>query len=373
MNSFLSTTLNPAYVQMYLGSITEPSNTDLEPVKLIIDADPQIANEKPFANISSLSYFEEEDEVLFMLGSIFRLIKIHRENNGIWSIQLALCGENDHDLNSLVQRMKNEYMKEPDLLELGLVVGRMGKPYEEEKYYIRLLEQLSRDDPLLGYVYYSLGVALLDQGDYNRSLTYLQESLKITREVQPSDYVRIGTTLNSIGEVYRMRGDYSRAVESYIGAMSLFQQAHDENHPKLAFIYNNIGIIYDEQNKHDEALTLYKKALNIQLKTLDPNHPDISGSYNNIGVVYQGTKQFDKALEYYHRALHIQQRVLPPQHPDIAMTLKNIGLVYANRGQFEEARLHWGKAADIYDCTFPQQHPDVQELHDLLHHLPLKV
>ncbi|CAF1154925.1 unnamed protein product [Didymodactylos carnosus] len=347
MNSFLSTTFDPAYVQIYLDD-NEPPNADSEPVKFIIDADPQMATEKPFADISSFSQFDEA-EVLFMLGSIFRLIEIHRENNGIWSIQLTLCGENDHDLNSLVQRMKREYMKEPDLLELGLVVGRMGKPYEEEKYYIRLLKQLSRDDPLLGHLYYSLGVALIDQGDYCCSLDYLQESLKINREVRPSDYVTIGTTLNSIGEVYRMTGDYPRALESYRDAMLCFQQAHDENYPKLAFIYNNIGIIYDEQNKHDEALTLYEKALNIQLKTLDPTHPDFSGSYNNIGVVYQSKKQFDKALEYYHRALHIQQRSLPSQHPDIAMTLTNIGRVYANRGQLEETRLHWEQAADIYD------------------------
>jgi tetratricopeptide (TPR) repeat protein len=139
----------------------------------------------------------------------------------------------------------------------------MGKPYQEEKYYLRLLKQLPPDDPLLEYLYHSLGTALVDQGDYYRSLDYFQKSLKINREVRSSDYIKIGTTLNSIGEVYRMRGDYPRAFKSYNDAMSLFQQTHDENYPKLAFIYNNIGIIYDEQKKHDDALILYNRALNI--------------------------------------------------------------------------------------------------------------
>ena len=49
------------------------SSDNIEQVLFEIDADPQLDNIKPFSNITSFSYFPNEEEVLFMIGSIFRL------------------------------------------------------------------------------------------------------------------------------------------------------------------------------------------------------------------------------------------------------------------------------------------------------------
>ena len=54
---------------------------DLCRVLFVIDADPQVVKSKPFADISSLSEFNNECEVLFMIGSIFRLIQIEEIKN----------------------------------------------------------------------------------------------------------------------------------------------------------------------------------------------------------------------------------------------------------------------------------------------------
>ncbi|CAF1394223.1 unnamed protein product, partial [Rotaria sordida] len=48
---------------------------------------------KPFANITSFSYFPEEEEILFMLGSIFRLISVDRDEDELWIIRIVLVGD----------------------------------------------------------------------------------------------------------------------------------------------------------------------------------------------------------------------------------------------------------------------------------------
>lgn len=74
MNSFLSTTIDRTVALFYLDESS--SQSKLQRVLFEIDADPGRDGVKSFADISSLSYFKEEKEVLMMLGSIYRLTEI---------------------------------------------------------------------------------------------------------------------------------------------------------------------------------------------------------------------------------------------------------------------------------------------------------
>ncbi|CAF4398726.1 unnamed protein product, partial [Rotaria sordida] len=55
--------------------------TDLEPIIFEIVADPKMVGTKPFADISRHSEFPGESEILFMLGSIFRLNSVEHNDN----------------------------------------------------------------------------------------------------------------------------------------------------------------------------------------------------------------------------------------------------------------------------------------------------
>ena len=75
INSFFSTSTNRTTALFFLGDTT--SLIDLERVLFEIDADPKMVTTKPFADISKYSDFTDESEVLFMIGSIFRLKSIN--------------------------------------------------------------------------------------------------------------------------------------------------------------------------------------------------------------------------------------------------------------------------------------------------------
>ncbi|CAF4338925.1 unnamed protein product [Rotaria magnacalcarata] len=83
-------------------NLDEPFSTifsidNLEPVLFEITADPHVTTNKPFADISIFSEFNGESEVVFMLGSIFRLDSVRRSSDHkLWVIQMTLCSEDAH-------------------------------------------------------------------------------------------------------------------------------------------------------------------------------------------------------------------------------------------------------------------------------------
>jgi len=364
INSFFSTSTNRHQALGFLNS-TEITS-DLCRVLFVIDADPRSVKSKPFADISSLSEFSNECEVLFMMGSIFRLIKIEKmKNEEILMIHMELCGDDEHDLKELFDHMKEELSggsEEVNLRSFGEVLHEMGKYDLAEKIYHRLLTELPSNDPSLGNVYCDLGMVNLDKAAYDSSLEWFQKSLVIHKQKGLSNYVNIGDLYNWIGNVYRQKRQLDRALENYNKTIELFRNANDEDHPNMADFYNNIAIVYYDQKKYTEALDFYKKSLAIRKQHLPPNHPDIAASHNNIGVVYYNLNKYDLAMEHYQQSLKIYLKSVPGDHPNIAMSYYNIASIHEQKREWKEALELFEKALNIYQHAFSSQHPNVMKV-----------
>ncbi|CAF1394746.1 unnamed protein product [Adineta steineri] len=176
INSMFSTSKQRRTALFLLGDIT--TKIDSERVLFEIDADPEIVNAKPFANISKHSYFPVESEVLFMIGSIFRLNNIHRNDDQIWIIKMTLCNDDEHDLKQVLMYMKQQIEDgEMNLRILGNVLWEMGKFDLAEKYFTRSLQQLPSNDPLHISLYEDLGKLASQRGDYDMSMKWRQKLL----------------------------------------------------------------------------------------------------------------------------------------------------------------------------------------------------
>ncbi len=368
INSFFSTSINRQKALRFLNSSV--ISKDFHRILFVIDANSNVVKSKPFADISLMSDFSNESEVLFMIGCVFRLINIQEnKKEEIWMIEMELCGDDQHDLEELFHHMKNKYgggNNEVNLLSFGDVLHEMGKYNLAEKMYHRLLNELPQNDPSLGDLYWVLGSVTEDKGEYDSSLEWFNKSLDLIMKRNSSDYVNIGGLYNSIGEVYRKKNNLTKALEYYNKAVQLFQQAHDDNHPHMSHFYNNIAIIYWREKKYEEALEYYGKSLNIKQKHLPSDHPDIAGSYNNIGGVHFNLNEYDRVMEYYERALKIYLKSLPPEHPKIAMSYESIGGLHEHKCEFEKALRFYEKAAIIYRHSLPSQHPDVIRIEEYI-------
>ncbi|CAF0831268.1 unnamed protein product [Adineta steineri] len=368
INSFLSTNSNREQTRSSLMSFI-PSD-DIEKVIFEININHRVDDIKTFSNITSYSYFPGKEEILFMMGSIFRLIHIDRDRDGIWNIQLMLCANKKHQLQSFIQQKKHELdIIETDLLSVGFILEDMGNLDGAEKYYHRLLNQLSKDHEDTARCYHALGEISQKRGGYDSSIVWYNKALQYDTKTDDSN---LALSYNSIGVVYTKKGDYSLALESYTKALELWKKVFHEDHPNIAMCYNNMGIIYQEEGKYSDALEFYHKAWNIREKYLSTEHSSLGQSHACIGNVHYQLKHYDLALEHYSSSYDILKKSLLPNHPDIAMILRNMGLVHRDKKNFQQALYYMKKAATMYRHLYPSTHHDLIQIEQIIQRISSK-
>jgi hypothetical protein len=107
-NNFLSTSLDRNVSLVFTES--NQSNPDLIGVLFEININPSISS-TPFGNIKNVSYFQEEEEILFSMHSVFRIEQvkqIEENNNRLWRVELTLTGDHDPQLQELTKCMRDE-------------------------------------------------------------------------------------------------------------------------------------------------------------------------------------------------------------------------------------------------------------------------
>ena len=362
INSFFSTTTDR---QQALGFVNNSDiSNDLQRVLFVIDADPGRIKTKPFADISSRSEFADESEVLFMVGSIFRLERVHQNNDQVSIIRLTFCDDDEYDLKDTFEYMKKTYggNKTATLLTFGRVLRQMGKFDLAEKFYHRLLNELPSNHSLISGLCYSFGLVLTDKGNLDTGLRYLNRSLEIELETSQDDHKAITDRYNAIGSAYQRKRDYDSALSWYEDGIKLLEQRNAGDSLKMAHFYNNIAVIYNDQKKYLKALDFSEKALIIREQHLPLNHPDIGLSYNNVGNIYRSLGNHDLALKHLNRSLEIRLKSLPPDHLDIAQSYGNIGQAHEDTDELQQTLTFYQKAVTIRRKSLSAQHPDVVKI-----------
>lgn len=161
MNSFLSTSRN----RKVSVSFAKSTPDGFFPVLFDIVANNRTAGTfKPFADISELSYFNGEQEVLFMLGTIFKILNVsfdHEEK--IWIIKLYLTNDDDHIFKATFLNELDYLPKEPHFESVAKILSYMGMEdkatqyYKKaEQHYMNLISSRSTDNHTLANCYSGL-------------------------------------------------------------------------------------------------------------------------------------------------------------------------------------------------------------------------
>jgi tetratricopeptide (TPR) repeat protein len=315
-NNFLSANKDrPVSLSFARSALTNP---DCSGVLFQMTIDPS-KSPALFASISSISYFQEDGEILFSMNTIFRIgnIKQIDKNNRLWQVDLTLTTDGDKDLRILTDRIREEIEGPTGWHRLGKYLLKLGEFNKADEVYQMLLEQttIKRDKSVL---YNHLGLIRNGRGEYKEAITCCEKALGINKKTLPSNHSDFAETYNNIGLVYQHMAQYSKALSNHEKALEIRQKNLPPNHPDFAETYNNIGLVYQHMAQYSKALSNHEKALEIRQKNLPPNHPDLAQTYNNIGLVYQNMGEYSKALSNYEKALEIRQKNLSPNHPDLA-------------------------------------------------------
>ena len=361
MNSFLSTSADRELTLFLVESLTVPGST-LKAVLFEIDIHSGIDPLRPYADISHKSHITTESEVLFALGTVFRLNSIRDEEN-ICIIHLITSSHLvEENVTKLLNCMRDEIGKENDLLTLGDILCKSGRFDEAKRFYRQFLHEITADDPNVPYCFQGLGDVATEEGDYDDAISEHKKALDIWSRTLPHHHPSIAVSYNGLGIAYDRKGKKNLAVEAYTQALGIFRQVFGDNNQHVSACLTNLASLYEEQEMYDRAMDYHQEALKIQENILPENHQQLGTSYHNIAIVYARLEQFDLALNHCERGLAMRLASFPADHWRVGASYEGLGCIYAEMGNHQQSLENLQKALIIYKKHFPIYHSDVRRI-----------
>ncbi|CAF0724570.1 unnamed protein product [Adineta steineri] len=360
-NSFLSTSTDQLVSFMFADSARE--NPDLTGILFRMDIDPSISS-TPYVSVNDIGQFNDEEEILFSMHTIFRIGEMTEIDDRLWKVNLTLTSDTDSQLKCLTDYTRHEMMSAPGWFRMGFLMHKMGKFEKALEIFTMLLQtkldnDFDVDELLRTMINVRIGDMHATMGTYTNALDHFDEALKYFQIVFPSDNPVFSPIFSHIARVYASMHNYTMALSYLKKALEIMEKTLPPNHPDLASNHNNTGMIYQSMGNYVMALSYLEKALEIWDKSLPSTHPNLALNYNNIAAVHQSMHNYVIALSYYEKALEIWRKTLPSNHPDLAITYNNIAIVHYTTGNYEMALSYLDKVLEIKKKSLPPEHPSL--------------
>ncbi|CAF1644160.1 unnamed protein product [Didymodactylos carnosus] len=125
---------------------------------------------KPFANINA----HDPDELLFSLGTIFRIKSVKILSDQVWSICLIYSKQDDEELTEILSKRYEEAIGErATRLTFGHFLNVIGEQEKAELYSKLLLQELEQSDiDTKNIIYNNVGPVYAMKGDSKEALSY---------------------------------------------------------------------------------------------------------------------------------------------------------------------------------------------------------
>lgn len=224
---------------------------------------------RPCANIDDISQFKDEEEVLFSLGSVWKIESVEYLET-YWKVVLFSYSKADSQL----VKIKRCLIHGPTLLSLGDILRKQGDLAKAERFYNRMLEDVSLTEKK-GFLYHALGQTYLERDQINDAVKYLQMALSLI-ESQSDENIDI---------------------------LPPFYLYTPNDRPTRIKILNNIGLMHQNIGKYDTALEWYSKGLEEPNET--KSQLDKAMIQYNLGRLIYSQGLYEKAYDYYHEAVRL--------------------------------------------------------------------
>ena len=154
----------------------------------------------------------------------------------------------------------------------------------------QLLEQSVRIDPGGAYGFNALGIAYLEQAQYDKAIPAFRDAV---RRAQHWSY-----PLHNEALAFVETGDYRSAIRAYQEAIRLT--------PQYSYLPYNLGLVYQRLNRRNDAEAAYRKA-----SLLAPNSAE---PYNALGTLKASEGKRSEAEQLYRESLQKNPNLLAARH-----------------------------------------------------------
>jgi len=158
----------------------------------------------------------------------------------------------------------------------------------------------------------NLSQAYLHTGQYEEAITYLEEALRMVKEMPGTDQ-DIAITYNNLAALHRAAGNHEKAKECAELAIESFEKCADEENVHYAAGLNSLaGLLYAEQ-QYDKALELYQKSAEYTRRFFGENI-EYGVTCRNMYWVYEQMGRREDAIVSLQKAKENFTRILGAEH-----------------------------------------------------------
>ena len=191
------------------------------------------------------------------------------------------------------------------LLRIGVFKFQQGD-YEQTKIYCEESLSIGKeigDKKVIAGSKNTLGNIASDQGNYEEAKKYFEESLDTKIEI--GDKSGIAITLHNLGLLAFVKGDYEQAKKFNEDSLAIRKEIGDKH--GISFSLQNLGHLALEKGYHEQAKKYFEESLCIRKEIGDKN--GIAYSFNYLGNLanYGGDKELAK--KYYEDSLKIFKEI----------------------------------------------------------------
>jgi hypothetical protein len=320
---FMSTSRSKQIALCFSG-VAHSQSPQSQPLLIEINVD-MTAPDIVAADITHLSNFPDEEEILFDIGTQLRIESLkYDSSNLIWHCRLVA--------------MSNE------------------------SQVIQLCQQLSSDRSCIDFSTYSEEEAKLERvmrrerrrnfnsirKDQESELLWCTSPSVSWIANSPSDRARI---LQQKALIHWHRGGDLRQFRSEgKHILKVFKQGNNgtviENSDTACFL-NNFGYACQQLEDTAYAIDLFKQSSEIRNR-LEASEHFRAQSLRNLGLAYIDQGDYENALVSLNQALIIGQQARPTTQWSTSMTLRNFGYFYNARGDYLQAIEYLSKALETF-------------------------
>jgi tetratricopeptide (TPR) repeat protein len=351
-NNFLSTSSDYDVSLMFARSARDnPEHVGIL-FRLNLDSTSQI--ESPFASLHGVSYYPDENEILFSMHTIFRIIDIRQIETRLWLIELQLTNDKDEQLNEVLQQLRSEIYV-PSVFnvdKVGQLCLKMGDYDGALEVYETLLRSFPDNQVFLTYVHHHLGLIYQCKNDFDQAIIHYEKANEIRRLLVSENEVdkHCVTTYANLSTLYVNKGDLTQARKYCEFALNIYLQLHHgEEYDPIIHCYHlaNLAFIQQAEGDFENSLTNYQKVIDLRLQYLSPYHPDLVVAYSNLATVQGAMKNYIDSIQSLKHALDISIKSLPDNHESLATIHYNMAIAYDNCQQYDHAFKHIQSALEI--------------------------
>lgn len=286
-NEFFSTSRDRDVALIFSGQSSHLSST-VQSVLFEIEVNSSLAA-AGFADVADISRFKDEQEVLFSLNALFKIVSVQFDSIlKVWKVRMITTSDGPDNTGEYRLSADEQLIEYSPIIYFGyLTAFRLGQLEVARQYFNMLLKLLPADNPDFASAYSNIGHIDCEVGDLNSALKNYELAYKMRQAQLPPDNPHISNSLVNIGGIYRRKGDFDRALEYFKTAATINNRNYSGAHVRKAAVDLNITLVMMSKKDFDTALNYLFRALDMYKCVLPAQHYYMGDCFGLVGCVYE--------------------------------------------------------------------------------------